>query len=141
MSKHGRDKRPNVRPITKIELSEKHKKLRLILIVVLLSIGSVAIGMGLFSLLNTQPGWQEIDVASDKPNCSTEFRLLYDFSDAGGDATAVNKVGYVLTVFVIGIITRTAGLVNAGVKSVKGKSKEVTLIVFRNVLYVGFLIV
>ena len=91
MSKYDRGRRPYVKPVTKIELSEKHTKLRWIAVIVLLSIGAVAIGMSLFSALNTQPGWQEIEVVSDRPNCSTEFTFLYDFSDYGNSATAANK--------------------------------------------------
>lgn len=91
MRKYGRDNRPYVKPVKRIELSEKNVKLRWIAIVVLLSIGVVAIGAGLMSALNTEPGWQEVEITSREPNCAGEFTLMYDFSSAGSGATAVNK--------------------------------------------------
>lgn len=91
MRKYGRDNRPYVKPVKRIELSEKNVKLRWIAIVVLLSIGVVAIGAGLMSALNTEPGWQEVEITSKEPNCAGEFTLMYDFSSAGSGATAVNK--------------------------------------------------
>ena len=62
-SNRGKDL-PHVRPVQRIELSESHVKLRMILIVVLLAIATVAIVIGLSSALKTEPGWQEIRVAS-----------------------------------------------------------------------------
>ena len=43
MSKHARDNRPYIKPVTKIELSGDQSTLRLILIVVLLAIACVCI--------------------------------------------------------------------------------------------------
>lgn len=91
MRKTGRDNRPHIKPVTRIELSEKNTKLRWIMIVVLLSIGVVAILIGLMSVLNTEPGWQQVEVSSNQPNCSGDFVLMYDFSDAGSSATAQYK--------------------------------------------------
>ena len=88
MSKNARDRRPYVKPVTRIELSEKNVKLRWILIVVLLSVAVVAILTGLMSMLNTQPGWQQVEVSSEERNCSRDFILMYDFSDSGSGATA-----------------------------------------------------
>lgn len=85
MSKNGRDRRPYVKPVTKIELSTKNIKLRWILIIVCLVIAAVSISIGVSSLLNTEPGWQEVEVSSDKRNCSTDFILMYEFT---GSATA-----------------------------------------------------
>lgn len=92
MSFKGKNKsRPGYVPVQKIELSEKNVKLRSILVVVLLAIGAVALMVGLFSLLNTEPGWQEIEASSSNPNCSADFQLSYDFTDAGSSATAQSK--------------------------------------------------
>lgn len=91
MSKNARDRRPNVKPVTRIELSESNTKLRWILIVVLLSIAVVSIVVGLMSLLNTEPGWQAVEVSSDQANCGSDFSLMYDFSEAGSAATAQYK--------------------------------------------------
>lgn len=91
MSKKPRDNRPYLPPVRKIELSEGNIKQRWILVVVLLAIAAVSIGYGLHAMMNTQPGWQEVSAISDQPNCSSEFRLMYDFSDYGGNASAQNK--------------------------------------------------
>jgi len=85
------DRRPNVKPVTKLELSEKDVRKRTILAGVFLVIGIVAIGYGLFSLLNTQPGWVEVQISNTETNVSPEFTLMYDFSQSGGSATFENK--------------------------------------------------
>jgi len=91
MKKYARDNRPYVKPVTRIELSEKNTKLRIILIVVLLSIGAAALISGLFQLLNVEPGWQKVEVSSRNPHCGGDFVLMYDYSDYGGSATAANR--------------------------------------------------
>lgn len=87
MSKKG-DRRTYVRPVTKIELSEQNIKLRWILIVVLLAIAAVAIGLGVKAVLETEPGWQEVEVSSSNLNCSRDFVLMYEFGADGVPATA-----------------------------------------------------
>ena len=91
MKQKGRDFRPNLKPVTRIELTETNTKLRWALIVVLLAVAVVAIGTGLMSLLNTQPSWQTVEVTASGPNCGGDFKFLYDFSDCGSSATAKNK--------------------------------------------------
>lgn len=91
MSNNGRYRRPHLPKITKVELSQVDVKKRTILAGIFLLIGVVAIGYGLFSLINTQPGWVEVSVSATEPNCSYEFTLMYDFSESGGSATAENK--------------------------------------------------
>ena len=92
MSKHARDNRPYIKPVTRIELSDGQKKLRLILLVVLVVIAVVSMIVGLSSGLNVEPGWQEAQISSDKVNCSQEFTLMYDFSDYSvGESTGALK--------------------------------------------------
>jgi len=91
MSKNARDKRPYIRPVTRVELDQTNVKLRWILVAVFLVIGIGAFGFGLNSLLKTEPGWQSIKAASDGPNSGSEFVLMYDFSDLGATASQVNK--------------------------------------------------
>lgn len=91
MKKHARDNRPHIRPVTRIELSEKNIKLRWILIVVFLSIAVVSVTMGLVSALNTEPGWQEVTVSTTNINCSQDFVLMYEFGAEGLSATAEFK--------------------------------------------------
>lgn len=87
MSKNGRGRQPYIRPVTRIELPEGNIRLRMILIVVLLSIAVVAIVFGLVSALKTEPGWQEVEVTSSEVNCGQDFVLMYEFGMDGVDAT------------------------------------------------------
>lgn len=74
--------------ITRIELSEKNLKLRWVAIGLLLAIAVAAVGLGMYHLLNVEPGWHTVEVKTEKPNCSGDFTLQYDFSEAGGNAAA-----------------------------------------------------
>jgi len=91
MSKHARDRRPYLKPVTKLELSESNIKLRWIAIAVLLAIAAVSIGYGFYAALSTEPGWQEVTVLSDEVNCSGDFKLMYDFGADGINPTAQYK--------------------------------------------------
>ena len=91
MKQKGRDFRPNLKPVTRIELTETNTKLRWALIVVLLAVAVVAIGTGLMSLLNTQPGWQTVEVTASGPNCGGDFKFLYDFSDCGREKQGADR--------------------------------------------------
>lgn len=91
MSKNSRGNRPYVRPVTRLEVNQSNVKLRWILVCVMFAIAIVAFAVGLFDALETEPGWQSINVGSDKPNCGSEFVLAYDFSASGGNATLLNK--------------------------------------------------
>ena len=77
--------------INHIEISEKHRKLRWILVVALLVIGIFGIGVGLMRILNRDTGWQQVEVATDQSNCSSQFVLQYQFSGSGAEATALYK--------------------------------------------------
>ena len=87
MSKYS-DRLPRV---TRIELSEKNKKLRMVLICVLLAIGVVAIGYGLFSALNVDGGWRNIEITTAERNCASDFVFSYCFDDSPATATEDNK--------------------------------------------------
>ena len=91
MKNSDRGRRPYVRPIQRVELSEGNVKVRLILIVVLLSLAVVAIATGLMSSLRTEPGWNEIEAQATQMNCSQDFSLNYDFSEAGSAASSQFK--------------------------------------------------
>lgn len=88
MSKKSRDRRPYAQPVTRIDLPHIHVKTRIVLLVLFLAIAALAFANGVKEFVSKEPGWQEISVSSKKPNCSGEFQLMYDFSDAGGGATA-----------------------------------------------------
>lgn len=85
------DREPNVPKIQRIEVSDKNRKLRLVLISVFLAVGVVALAIGFSSLLGTESGWQEIKPNPDDVNCSDDFVFLYNFGGKGTDATAINK--------------------------------------------------
>lgn len=91
MSNKPRDNRPYLPRVHRVELSESNTKIRWILVVVLLAIGTVAIGYGISGMLNTEPGWNEVTAISERTNCSSEFKLMYDFGKSGGNASLVNK--------------------------------------------------
>lgn len=79
------------KPVEKIELSEKHIPLRIILVVVCIAIAGVALAAAINGLMDTHPGWQQVEVDSDTVNCSQDFVLNYDFSQAGSSATSLYR--------------------------------------------------
>ena len=79
------------RPVTRVEISEKNKTLRIVAAVLLQVIGAVGITTGIMSLLNKETGWQNVQVAPQERNCSESFILQYNFSGTGAEATAVNR--------------------------------------------------
>lgn len=86
----GRDL-PHPKPVEKIDLSDKHKRLRLILTVVFLIVGAFFIALGVANLSSKDAGWTEIEVISSELNCSEDFVFLYRLGDGGTSATAENK--------------------------------------------------
>lgn len=91
MSKNARDKRPYVKPVTRVELDQTNVKLRWALVAVFFVIAITAFGIGIHELLKTEPGWQSVRAASDQPNSGTEITLMYDYSDLGATASQVSK--------------------------------------------------
>lgn len=91
MSKHGRDRRPYIKPVTRLELSEANIKYRWIAIAVLLAVAVVAIGYGVHLALSVEPGWQEVTATADEVNCARDFTLMYDFSAGDINPTVAHK--------------------------------------------------
>lgn len=91
MKKNSRDNRPAIEPVTHIELHERNLKPRGILAIAFLVIGMGFLWYALTSSLSTEPTWQRVEIASNQPNCSSDFVLMYDFSEAGNEATAQYK--------------------------------------------------
>lgn len=79
------------KPITRIEVTEGNRKLRIVLIVVLLVIGAVALTSGFMSLLGRDAGWQIVEVSNTEADYSREILLQYNFSGTGAQATALHK--------------------------------------------------
>ena len=92
MGRSTKENRPyNLKPVKRIELSEKNTTLRAVLAITLLVVGAVAIGVGVFSLLTTDPGWTVIENDSSELNCSDEFVLNYCLGMGEDSATAEKK--------------------------------------------------
>lgn len=91
MSKNARDRRPYIKPVTRLELDQSNVKLRWILVAVFFVIAIVAFGIGMNEILKTEPGWQSVRSSSDQPNSGSEFVLMYDYSGLGATASQVNK--------------------------------------------------
>lgn len=79
------------RPVTRVELTDKNRKLRLIAVVALLVIGAVGIALGFVNFLNQDTGWQPVQVTPQERSCSESFILRYNFSGSGAEATAINR--------------------------------------------------
>ena len=92
MSKHARDRRPYIKPVTRIELSGENFTLRWILIVLLLCVAATALVIGITSMMETQDGWTEIEVSSQKVNCSQDFQFYYELGAGEESATVENKL-------------------------------------------------
>ena len=84
-------RRPGFPKITRIEISEKHFRLRAGLAIGFLVLGILAIAFALFSLLHKEPGWQTVEATPSGPSCAADFQLQYDFSEDGGSATAAYR--------------------------------------------------
>ena len=92
MNREARDKRPNLRPVEKIELSEKNLLVRLILVLVLITVAGVAIYFGVNGLLAGNAGWTEIDASSSsQTNCSDEFVFQYEVGTGEKSASVEKK--------------------------------------------------
>jgi len=92
MGKATKEYRPhNLKPVQRIELSEKNMKLRSVLAIVFLAIGAIALGLGFSSLFKSDPGWAVIEVNSSELNCSGEFVFNYCLGMSEASATSENK--------------------------------------------------
>lgn len=91
MGRQARDNRPNIKPVERIELSEKHIKLRFVIMIVLLLVGVSLLVNGLMRSINGQKGVHEIEVNTAAGlNCGSEFIFRYDLG-VDNSATAENK--------------------------------------------------
>ena len=87
------DTTPHLRPVERIELSEKHKTLRLILTVVFLAIGITALTVAALRYFSVGTGWRTVDVNQIPPmGSSSELELQYDIS--GGGARFISRTQY-----------------------------------------------
>lgn len=78
-------------PVRQIELSEKDRKKRLILLVILLAIAVVSLTVGMFSALNTEPGWTAVECTASVINCSNDLVFQYCYGQSERSATEEKK--------------------------------------------------
>ena len=72
-------KHPPVKPVTKVELSEKHVKWRLTIVIALIALACVAFAYAVISYFNGDKGWRRIEAsASSEINCSEDFVFQYN---------------------------------------------------------------
>lgn len=92
MANKFRDNRPRgLKPVQRIELSEANAKRRFIVVVALILIGATAIAFGVGALLETEPGWQQIEANPKKVSCARDFVFNYYFADEEISATKEQK--------------------------------------------------
>lgn len=89
--KNRKDARAGMQPVHSIEISGKHKRLRIILAIVALIVAIAMFAVALNNLLGKQAGWQTIKVSTPINNCSSEFVLQYDLGRAGASATVEHR--------------------------------------------------
>lgn len=70
------------KPTISAEMPQKHKKLRIVLIVVLLALGATLIATSVADFLTVDPGWSTISV-SLKDSCSGDFVFQYYLGASG----------------------------------------------------------
>lgn len=87
MGRTAKNNTPNLKPVQKVELSEKHFKLRLAAAVLLLAMAAVTLTKGITSLLSREAGWNTVSASSSTENCGSEFVFKYYFE---GRETAVS---------------------------------------------------
>lgn len=91
MGRTAKNNTPNLKPVTKIELSEKHFKLRLTAAVLLLAMAAVTLTKGITSLLSREAGWNTVTASSSTENCGSEFSFSYYFDGSGTAVSAEYK--------------------------------------------------
>ena len=91
MNRYARDKRPKVKPVEKVELSERHARWRFAAAVFLLAFGVAALLYAFMNFLSGDPGWREIEASATKENCGGEFAFLYNLGASGLSARTENR--------------------------------------------------
>ncbi|MCR5754022.1 MAG: hypothetical protein K6G30_04300 [Acetatifactor sp.] len=94
MGRTARDNRDTfrVKPVEKIELSEKHIKFRFILVILFAIIGIGLLVYTAFSHLAVHSGWETIAVSSSaEMNCSKDFVFQYHLGVSGVSPTVEKK--------------------------------------------------
>lgn len=80
------------KPPLNVELSDKNKKLRVILLCITITVAIVAFSIGISSLLSIEKGWHEIEVNSSDIHCGEDFVFNYYFDDKGTPTSEYRNV-------------------------------------------------
>lgn len=92
MGRTARDKRPNVRPVEKIELNDEHVGRRLALMLIFLLLGAGLLVYSFMQLFTPQSEWVTVEANSSAgPTCASEFVFLYRLGGGELSPTAENK--------------------------------------------------
>lgn len=92
MGKSGkRDTGSGQRPVKNIQISEKNRTVRLILLVVCLAVAVVAFWVGIRAILTTESGWTTVDSTSAHLNCSGDFVFSYCYGQTEEPAAQEKK--------------------------------------------------
>lgn len=75
----------------RIEVEDKHLKLRIVLMVLAIIIAVTAFSYGIHALLKRNSGWQSVDAYPEGMDCSEDFTLQYYFDAIGASATVEYK--------------------------------------------------
>ena len=92
MGRTVRDNRPNLKPVTKVELSEEHVGIRIFVVVLLIAVAAAAFAYSLYSCSRVESGWTQIKVDSALgASCGDELVFMYELGAGNMSATAENK--------------------------------------------------
>ena len=89
--KNNSEMKYGVKPVQKVELSQKNITIRIVLFVVLLLIGLAGIGIFINELLKVDDGLQEIKSQVSGYNISEDFTFNYKLGESDVSATKENK--------------------------------------------------
>lgn len=88
----GNRNNEHLKPVKKIELSEKFPKRRLVAVILLAVIGVTALTYSFVSYFHVDSGWRTVEASSSaEANCSNEFTFQYLLGKSGMSATAEYK--------------------------------------------------
>ena len=85
------DRTPNLKPVEKIELSDKNVKLRFVITVIAVIVAVAAIGYGVHSCVSAEKGWQVITSDTAAMSCTSSFTFIYNVGNNGGSPTVENR--------------------------------------------------
>lgn len=97
MGRHAKKNEPNVKPVKRIELSEKNFYIRLIAVILLVALAAGAFVYGIYSYFHVDEGWTKITAeTSSDINCSEDFVFLYNLgagkNSAASDLSEVTEI-------------------------------------------------